>query len=65
MPLPRSMHIPLPRVDETLDFLDRATYFSTVDLASDYWQVEVREEDKEKTAFTTPQGRFEFQVTSF
>ena len=56
---------PIPRVDETLDSLGGATYFSTLDLASGYWQVEVREEDKEKTAFTSPQGHFEFQVMPF
>ena len=56
---------PLPRVDETVHSLGGATYFSTLDLASGYWQVEVREEDKEKTAFTSPQGHFEFQVMPF
>ena len=55
----------LPRVDETFDSLGRAAYFSTLDLASGYWQVDVREEDKEKTAFTTPQVRFTSQVIPF
>ena len=53
------------RVDETFNSLGRAAYFSTLDLASGYWQVDVREEDKEKTAFTTPQSHFEFQAISF
>jgi transposase InsO family protein len=41
----------LPRIDETLDALHGATWFSTLDLKSSYWQVELEEEDKQKTAF--------------
>ena len=33
-------------------------YFSCVDLASGYWQVELQEEDEEKTAFSTPYGLY-------
>ena len=51
---------PLPRIDSTLDSLAGATYFTTLDLASGYWQVAVEEQDKEKTAFSTPEGHFEF-----
>lgn len=47
---------PLPRIDSTLDALGGAKYFSTIDLASGYWQVEVDPADREKTAFATPQG---------
>ena len=46
---------PLPRVDETLDSLEGAKYFSTLDLAGGYWQVEVNPSDRSKTAFSTPQ----------
>ena len=56
---------PLPRIDSTLDSLAGARYFSTLDLASGYWQVEVNETDKEKTAFSTPQGLFEFNMMPF
>ncbi|KAL6489156.1 hypothetical protein MHYP_G00028970 [Metynnis hypsauchen] len=45
---------PLPRIEETLDVLSRAKWFSTLDLASGYNQVLVAEKDKEKTAFCTP-----------
>ena len=56
---------PLPWIDATLDSLSGAAYFTTLDLASGYWQVEVEEQDKEKTAFSTPQGHFEFNVMPF
>ena len=42
---------PLPRVDETLDTLAGSKWFSTLDLISGYWQVEVSPEDREETRF--------------
>ncbi|KRX51502.1 Retrovirus-related Pol polyprotein from transposon, partial [Trichinella sp. T9] len=56
---------PLPRIDDTLDALAGSQWFSTLDLASGYWQVEVAEPDREKTAFSTPMGLFQFRVMSF
>ena len=56
---------PLPRIDDTLDALGDSTYFSTLDMSSGYWQVEVAEKDKAKTAFTTGKGHFEFNVMPF
>ena len=56
---------PLPRVDDTLDTLAGSKYFTTLDLASGYWQVEVAKEDQPKTAFTTPEGLFHFKVMPF
>lgn len=56
---------PLPRIDDALDSLSKAWWFSTLDLASGYWQVEVDPKDKHKTAFITQQGLFEFNVLSF
>lgn len=50
---------PLPRIEEALDALRNAQFFSTLDLTSGYWQVEMEEKDKQKTAFTTPMGLFE------
>ena len=37
---------PLPRIDSTLDELTGSTWFSTLDLKSGYWQVEVAEKDR-------------------
>ena len=56
---------PLPRINATLDSLAGATYFTTLDIASGYWQVEIEEQDMEKTAFSTPKGHFEFNVMPF
>ena len=51
---------PLPRIEESLDSLTNAKYFSTLDLTSAYHQIEVAEEDQKKTAFITPMGLFEY-----
>ena len=51
---------PIPRIDEALDQLSGANYFSTLDLQSGYWQVELDEDARSKSAFVTSQGLFEF-----
>jgi hypothetical protein len=56
---------PLPRIDEILDSLKGAKWFTTLDLASGYWQIKVREEDWKKTAFITKYRTFEFKVMPF
>ena len=40
---------PLPRIDDTLDLLSKAKFFTTLDLASGYWQVKMHMESREKT----------------
>ncbi|KAI9555008.1 hypothetical protein GHT06_020301 [Daphnia sinensis] len=51
---------PLPRVEDVLGRLSGAKYFSSLDLESGFWQMAVAEEHREKTAFVTPDGLFEF-----
>ena len=51
---------PLPRIDDSLDALGGAKLFSTLDLASGYYQVAMEREDREKTAFVTPFGLYEY-----
>ena len=56
---------PLPRVDDNLDALAGAKLFSTLDLASGYWQVEMDPHDAEKTAFCTRYGLYQWRVMPF
>ncbi|XP_040264683.1 uncharacterized protein LOC120979792, partial [Bufo bufo] len=56
---------PLPRIEESLTALGSSAYFSTLDLTSGYWQVPMAPADREKTAFTTPMGLFEFNCMPF
>ena len=57
---------PLPRIDTSLENLSQSKWYSTLDLASGYWQVEMDENDKEKTAFVLPMhGLHQFKVMPF
>lgn len=56
---------PLPRVEETFDVLHGSSIFSTLDLTSGYNQIEISEEDIQKTAFTTPFGLYEYTRMPF
>jgi hypothetical protein len=56
---------PLPRIDDSLESLAGAKWFSTLDLASGYWQVEMDDESRPKTAIATKQGLFEYSVMPF
>ena len=56
---------PIPRIDDTLDSLQEAKFISTLDLRTGYWQVEMDEKSREKTAFITQKGLFEFKVMPY
>lgn len=51
----------MPRIDDVLDCLTGSKWFSVLDLRSGYYQVEMSEEHKEKTAFLCPLGFFQFE----
>jgi transposase InsO family protein/predicted aspartyl protease len=55
---------PIPRIDDTLDALAGSTWFSCADCAYGYWQIGMDERDKEKTAFATRGGLYQFNVMS-
>ena len=57
---------PIPRINDLLDALHRARWFSNIDQKSGYWQVPIQEQEKEKTAFRTSSGQlFEFNQVPF
>lgn len=56
---------PLPRINDILDTLGGAAFYSTLDLTSGYWQMEVDEKDRCKTAFSYGRGLYEFNVLPF
>ncbi|KAL0194996.1 hypothetical protein M9458_008568, partial [Cirrhinus mrigala] len=56
---------PMPRVDELLDRLGRARFITTLDLTKGYWQVPLAKDAKEKTAFSTPNGHWQYRTLPF
>ena len=57
--LAQPQHHPLPLIDDLADQLTDAKFFSTVDLKSGYYQMQMQEEDASKTSFVTPVGQYE------
>jgi hypothetical protein len=56
---------PLPRIDDMLDTFQKSEWFTSLDLVSGYFQVEMEERDIEKTAFITNEGLYEYTVMPF
>ena len=56
---------PLPRINDSVEALSGARWFSSLDLKSGYWQVEMDETDREKTAFSISSGLWQFTVIPF
>ena len=61
----RPVSFPLPLIDDILSLLGDAKYFTALDLKSGYWQVQLEEDSKEKTAFACHRGLFQFNVMPF
>ena len=56
---------PMPRIDDMIDQLGKASFITTLDLTRGYWQVPVAEDDRHKTAFITPFGLYQFTKMPF
>lgn len=56
---------PLPRIDDILDQLGRAKYFSCLDLISGFHQIELEENSRNITSFSSDQGSFRFKRLPF
>jgi hypothetical protein len=56
---------PMPEIEYLFAKLGKKGIFSKIDLAKGYWQIPVEEEDRPKTAFSTPEGHFQWKVMPF
>lgn len=58
-------NFPFPRIDDLLNQIGESRYFSTLDLASGYWQIAMDPNSREKAAFITHSGLYKFLVMPF
>jgi len=56
---------PLPRIDDCLDAMSSAAWFSTFDLRSSYHQIQVAPQDRDKTTFICPRGMYRYRAMPF
>ena len=56
---------PIPNPEEIFSKLATSNYFTKIDLSKGYWQIRLTEDSKEKTAFSTPYGLFQFRKLPF
>jgi hypothetical protein len=56
---------PLPRINDLMDQLRQAKFFSKIDLRLGYHHMKIRPEDIHKTTFVTRYGQYEYTVVSF
>ena len=61
----RKDSFPMPLVSDTLDAFSGTQYFTTLDMKSGYWQIELHPSARERTAFVTQNGVYEFLVMPF
>lgn len=56
---------PMPRVEEMFESIGSSAVISTLDFAKGYWQIPMSADSREKTAFVTPFGLYQFNVMPF
>ena len=56
---------PIPNIEEMFTKLSNAVFFSKLDLTKGYWQIPVKENERDITAFVTPHGLFRWKVMPF
>ena len=56
---------PIPNKKDLLNKLNSTKIFSKIDMLSEFWQIQIQESDRYKTAFTVPLGQYEWNVTPF
>ena len=56
---------PIPRIDDTLKLLEGSAWFTTLDLASGYWQISLDDDAKQKSAFVVRGGFYQWKVMAF
>ena len=56
---------PIPNPQDIFASLTGSKYFTKFDLTKGYWQLALEDKDKEKTAFLTPEGKFQFKYMPF
>ncbi|BBN67532.1 Excinuclease ABC, C subunit [Prunus dulcis] len=56
---------PIPNKRDLINRLEKAVVFSKFDLKSGFWQIQIEESDRYKTAFVTPFGHYEWNVMPF
>lgn len=61
----RAEHYPLPIIDEQIDQLSGASFFSSLDMAAGFHQILLHPDSIEKTAFVTPEGQYEYVTMPF
>ena len=56
---------PLPKIDEIFDDLEGSAYFTSLDLFSGYWKIQMAQQCKEMTTFVCRYGMYKFEVMPF
>ncbi len=56
---------PIPRADDVINHLGGSTIFTSLDLKNGYWQIPLTRDSREKTAFVTPDGLFQYKRLPF